>query len=196
MKKRLLRISSIIVVCATLCVGLLLGYWIQWGDWPNLLKEEKLEKIDLIVVLGGGGLERPDRAFDLYRHGVCRHLLVTGDGDIIYDQLLKLGLPAGSIIHEEAAHSTWENAQFSGTQPEFQQARRIVLVTSWFHGPRALAVFEKQFPAKTFFVSAERPHYPLSPWEKGFRRRERYATLYYRIRYGVRPNEKRHPTSP
>ena len=192
MKKRLLRISSIIVVCAALC----LGWWIQWGDWPDLVREEKLEKIDLIVVLGGGGLERPDHAFELVQLGVCRHLLVTGDGDIIYDQLLKLGVPPADIIHEEAAHSTWENALFSGTKPEFQKARRIVLVTSWFHGPRALAVFEKQFPAKTFFISAETPRYPLSPWEKGFRRRERYATIYYRILYNVRPNEKRHPTAP
>ena len=191
LKTRLGWISGIILFC----LGLSAAIWIQWGDWPNIIAEEKLENIDLVVVLGGGGLERPDKAFELYQRGVSRHLLVTGDGDIIYDQLLKLGVPSTNITHEVAAHSTWQNALFSGNKPEFQQAHRIVLVTTWFHGSRALAVFEKQFPEKTFFVSAEAPKYPLNQWQKGFRRRERYATIYYFLRYGVRPNEQRHPTA-
>jgi uncharacterized SAM-binding protein YcdF (DUF218 family) len=188
-KARLLRISGVFFLCLALCVG----GWVQWGDWPQPVTAEILQDIDLIVVLGGGALERPGKAFELYQKNVSSHLLVTGDGNIIYDQLLKLGVPARDIIHETEAHSTWENAEFSGRTPEFHQARRIVLVTTWFHGPRALAIFEKQFPEKTFLIAAEPLKHPLNPWEKGFRRRERYATIYYWLFHGIWPDRQRHP---
>lgn len=191
LKIPLLRKGALLVLCLLLGAG----GWIQWGDWPKPVVEETLRKIDLVVVLGGGALERPNKAYELYERNVSRRLLVTGDGSLIYDQLLKLGVPAENIIHETEAHSTWENAAFSGREPEFQQARRIALVTTWFHGPRALAVFEKQFPNKTFFAVAAPPKYPLNRWEKEFRRRERYATIYYRLVHGVGPNEQRHPTA-
>ena len=168
-----------------LVLCLFIGSWVQWGDWPNPVNAEKLENIDLIVALGGGAMERPRQAAQLYWQGISRNILVTGDGDIIYDELVRLGIPKQDILHETAAHSTWENASFVGKMPAFQQAKRIVLVTTWFHGPRAQAVFERQFPQKTFLISAEPATYPINQWVTEYRRRERYATFYYKLFYGV-----------
>jgi uncharacterized SAM-binding protein YcdF (DUF218 family) len=173
--------------CLFLSLSIFLGYWLQWGDWPNTANSPQIEKADLIVALGGGAQERPRQTATLYFQGIAPKILVTGDGNTIYNALIQQGIPREAILHETQAHSTWENALFVGPIPVFQKAQRVVLVTSWFHGSRALAVFKKQFPGKTFFVASEPAIYPLTPWDKEFRRRERYATLYYKLFYGILP---------
>jgi uncharacterized SAM-binding protein YcdF (DUF218 family) len=170
-----------------LVLALPAGWWVQWGDWPSPVGERDLEQVDLIVVLGGGAMERPRKTADLYRQGVSPAVLVTGDGNIIYDELLRMGVPANRIAHEKEATSTWENAAFCGRKAIFRASEKVVIVTSWFHGARALSVFQKQYPDKAFLIATEPLKPPLNRWEKQLRRRERYATIFYSIFHRVWP---------
>ena len=125
---------------------------------------------DLIVVLAGG--EEPmtpprsipelngagDRyiyALQLYKQGTASKVLVSGGGISWLDNqdsgavqiasLLKLiGLPEEDLILEHGSRNTFENAQESAKLILENSYSQIVLVTSAYHMPRAVGVFEEQ----------------------------------------------------
>jgi uncharacterized SAM-binding protein YcdF (DUF218 family) len=114
-------------------------------------------KADELVVLGGGD-GRAERAAELYHQGAAPGVLCTGHGDCASNVavLEKSGVPASVIIAEPNALTTWQNAQL--TVPLLRQmgAHRVILVTSWYHSRRALAVFQHYAPDIQF---ASRPSY-------------------------------------
>lgn len=147
---------------------------------------------DAIVVLGGSTREqqppRPtheineagDRliyAARLWKAGVAPRILVTGgvvgvqgpaglpEADMMTDILVAMGVPAETILQENASQNTYQNALFTVPILEEEDIAGIVLVTSAMHMPRSAAVFARQgidfLPAPTdFFVSdIEHAHY-------------------------------------
>ncbi len=95
---------------------------------------------DIQVVLGGNTRERSEVCLALWRKHPTP-ILVTGDLDYIRDALLRLEIPASSIIHEPKARSTWENAELSIHILKEHKVKRAVIVTSWFHTKRAYGCF-------------------------------------------------------
>jgi uncharacterized SAM-binding protein YcdF (DUF218 family) len=65
-----------------------------------------------------------------------------------------LGVPAGQIVVEDESRNTLEGALFLGAR--LKESRRIVLVTSAFHMPRAEALYRMAgfhvLPAPTDFM--------------------------------------------
>lgn len=109
-------------------------------------------KADALVVLGGDD-GRAQRAAELYRQGVAPIVLVTGFGDCDLN-ILKLeqnGVPASIIIPEPRALTTMQNAELSVPMLRQHGVHRVILVTSWFHSRRALAVFEHVAPDLQFY---------------------------------------------
>lgn len=159
--------------------------WFLWSPWPDPAAVPLPWKPDAILILGGGREERVRQGkllADIYTYVP---VIVTGDGGAIVKGLVDSGLSRDRIIHEEKAGSTIENAVFTAPVLELLQAKRVVLVTSWFHMPRSLAVFRSKQPSREFATSFEIK--PTSPsfWDRKAQRYERIASLVYLLRYGV-----------
>ncbi len=164
-----------------------LGSWVQWGGWPNQDQRPLpiFAKPDVILVLGGGDHRRPREALRLAAKHPEVPLLVTGDGGTIVGDLLKAGLSRDRIIHEEAATSTVENAKFSAPLLDTISAKKVILVTNWYHVRRAHQIFRKFQPDCRFCVTFEPRSIPPMAWDDIAERRERMAAIHNFFVYGV-----------
>ena len=130
-----------------------------------------LPKSDAIVVLGGylrpaGGVRRYSEFMEsadrlwmgslLYRAGKAPVVLLTG-GNIAFlgsrgtpeaiaakQFLEQWGVPEAAILIEPQSQNTHENAAFSKPILAARGARQLLLVTSAFHMPRAVAIFRHE----------------------------------------------------
>ncbi len=121
------------------------------------------------VEVGGAG-DRVIYGAHLYHQGVASHLLVSG-GSVPYlgesspeskhmaELLIMLGVPEEAIWQESKSRNTFENALYSYEFLGEKRIDRIVLVTSAFHMPRSVMVFEQQgfdvIPAPTDYSITE-----------------------------------------
>lgn len=153
---------------------------------------EELSVADAIVVLGGAmeAAKPPERlhpdlgaaadrvwhAARLFRAGKAPLILASGgnlpwsgierpEAAAIAELLQEFGVPANAIVLEARSRTTRENRDNSLPILHALGARRILLVTSALHMPRALALFENTdlavIPAPTDFEVHERPGHPL-----------------------------------
>jgi uncharacterized SAM-binding protein YcdF (DUF218 family) len=139
-------------------------------EW-RYLPPETVPEAQAIVVLGGateaaqyprqmvelnGAGDRLLYASWLYHQGAAPHLLLSGGyiswlgdnagspAEEMAAVLEMLGVPPEAIWLEIDSQNTYENAVFSAGILEKAGIRRIILVTSAQHMPRAVALFEKQ----------------------------------------------------
>jgi uncharacterized SAM-binding protein YcdF (DUF218 family) len=110
-------------------------------------------KADVMVVLGGGSHDRPERAAELFKQRIAPRILVSGLGDcaIYRRSLIQAGVPAQAIQMEDRSRTTRENAILAVNLLRHQGARRVIIVTSWYHSRRALACFEHYGPEIQFY---------------------------------------------
>jgi len=157
-------------------------------EWQYIVDTEQLPTTEAIVILGGctkspvyprpmvDVSEYGDRLFygaklyDLQK----APLVIASGGRIewlsgkqgnpeavdMQELLMMLGVPKRSIILETNSLNTYQNAVNTKKILEQLQINRILLVTSAFHMPRAMAIFKKQnfdvVPAPTdFFVTKD-----------------------------------------
>lgn len=133
------------------------------------LEWENIPTVDAIVVLGGATKnpeaprpmvdvnEHGDRLFyaaELYKQQKAPLLILAGGrinwaGNIGSEaadmaSLLKtLGVPSEAMIQESLSLNTYQNAINVQQIMQAQDIEKIILVTSAFHMPRSLAIFEK-----------------------------------------------------
>jgi uncharacterized SAM-binding protein YcdF (DUF218 family) len=160
---------------------------------PFLTVDSGPVKADVVVLLGGGSHERPERAAELFKEHVAPRIIISGYGDCEINRhlLVAAGVPAKAIEVESKSKTTKENAQFTIQLLREQKLKRVILVTSWYHSRRALACFRHEAPDIKFF---SRPSYFASAraeWSHnriGNRVRLEYVKLLgYWLRYGVCP---------
>lgn len=150
-------------------------------------------KADVMVVLGGGLSERPVRAAELFKQGEAPKIVVSGSGDDwFFVSVLKTnGVPMSAIAREGKSRSTRENAEFSIPLLRALGAKRVIIVTSWYHSRRALACFEHYAPDIQFYSRPTYFAYPRADWRpkgvSGRVRSEYVKLLGYWVRYGVCP---------
>ena len=127
-------------------------------------------KADVIVLLGGGLGERPERAAELFKEHDAPRIIVSGLGDCEINRrlLLKAGVPAGAIQMEGRSRTTKENAQFTDQMLRAQGVKFAIIVTSWYHSRRALKTFEHDAPELKFY---SRPSYFASTRAEWSRRK-------------------------
>ncbi|MBM3144812.1 MAG: YdcF family protein [Chloroflexi bacterium] len=162
------------LICAIALIWVGGNSWVADSLERNLewqyLPPERFPDADVIVVLSGG-TDAPlyprstvevngsgDRVIYgayLYHQRVASHLLVSG-GSVPYvgesipeseqmaELLLMLGVPESAIWHESESRNTYENALYSYKFLGEKGIHRIVLVTSAFHMPRSVMLFEQQ----------------------------------------------------
>jgi len=149
-----------------------LGLWLTGkleAQYPALTVEET-GPADAILVLGGAlaGASPPRRptlnlgpaagrvwhAAALYRAGRAKWVVVAGgnqpgheheqaEGDAIAQVLVVLGVPPAAIKRETASRNTRENAENALVLLSRLESRRVLLVTSAQHMPRAVKTFAK-----------------------------------------------------
>jgi uncharacterized SAM-binding protein YcdF (DUF218 family) len=181
-RPRLQRASLLFALGLLLITG---NRWVADGllrslEW-QYLPSENIPNAEVIVLLGGGTLSaeppRPmielnsagDRvlyAAQLYQQGKAENILVSGGKpDWLSEQtspaeemaylLELLQVPAEAIWLEPASRNTYENSLNSRAILEAKGIKRIILVTSAAHMPRAVALFKRQgfevIPAPTDF---------------------------------------------
>lgn len=101
------------------------------------------------------GADRITHAFQLYRLGKIRKIMVSGgssklkdfkykEADNLYNFLLLCGVDTADIILENKARNTYENALYSSQilEKEYPGNRHLV-ITSGFHLKRSLLCFRK-----------------------------------------------------
>ncbi len=148
---------------------------------------------DVMVVLGGGVTDRPRYAAELFAAGEAPLVICSGEGDCESNRrlLVQGGVPLAAIQVECKSENTSENARFTIERLRKLGAKRIIIVTSWYHSRRALNCFEHYAPDLTFY---SRPSYfavARKDWQpqgiENYVRREYLKNLGYWVRYGVSP---------
>ena len=130
MKLNLTVTGTFLLLLAILFVNL--GHWLS--EPVN-----KPVKTDLIVTLGGGGIERDQMAADLYKAGYAKKILLTGMGKIVNSSqhyyeyprslfFLKQGIPAEALLFDGLSINT------------HQEAINIAIVLTAHHWHSALVV--------------------------------------------------------
>lgn len=138
-------------------------------EWQYLPPEE-FPDADVAVILSGGTAAKlyprstveVDGAGDrviygahLYHQGIVPKLMVSGgavpyvgesitEADQMTELLLMLGVPEDAIWQETYSRNTYENAYYSREFLDEKGINRILLVTSAFHMPRSVMIFEQQ----------------------------------------------------
>ena len=183
---------SLALLAVFLLLAIAAGLFPQWF----LCVDSGPVKGDVIVILGGGSRERPERAAELFRERIAPRIIVSGLGDCTINRrlLIRDGVPSDVIEMEDQSQTTQENALFtiqwlrkSNSLP----AKRVIIVTSWYHSRRALACFRHYAPDIQFYSRPSYFAYTRADWSrKGIANRirlEYFKLLGYWIRYGVWP---------
>jgi uncharacterized SAM-binding protein YcdF (DUF218 family) len=150
-------------------------------------------KADVVVVLGGGSHDRPERAAELFQEHAAPRILASGLGDCkIYRRaLIEAGVPSRAIQMEDQSRTSKENAIFTIRLLRQQGVHRIIIVTSWYHSRRALACFEHYGPEMQFYSRPSYSDYARADWSRNKLAHRIYLEylklLGYWMCYGVSP---------
>lgn len=151
------------------------------NDMTNFIfVEDRLEKADVIFIPGGSYPELPERAAQLWREGYAPYVVPSGkysvtvgkfpgvkskadqyrkdyvtECEFYTDVLLSGGVTAASILQEDEAGFTGENAWLSkklldvkGIHPE-----KAIICCKGFHSRRCLMYYQFTFPDTEFMIA-------------------------------------------
>jgi uncharacterized SAM-binding protein YcdF (DUF218 family) len=158
-----------------------------------LCVDDGVVRADVMVVLGGGSHDRPERAAELFRERAAPRILVSGRGDcnIYRHSLIEIGVPPGAIQLEDQSRNSRENAIYAVKWLRRQGARHVIIVTSWYHSRRALACFEHYAPEIEFYSRPSYFGYAHADWSRSRLTHRIYLEypklLGYWMCYGVSP---------
>jgi len=163
--------------------GLIANYLVKSSEWRYLPSE--IPKADAIVILGGATrtpakprpmvdlTEQGDRVIyggKLYLEGKAPVIILAGgrvkwlgggnpESQDMLEILKLMNIPESAIIQESLSLNTYENAVNVKQILEEKKLKKIILVTSALHIPRAYAIFKKQgidvITAPTDFLISE-----------------------------------------
>lgn len=110
-----------------------------------------LTHADVIVVLDGESGQYVIGAVELYHAGAAPRVFVSGQDDylLVERRLVMAGVSAEHIGRECVSGGTMENTRIARETLADQQVQSAILVASWYHTGRALAVFRKAWPEIT-----------------------------------------------
>nr|WP_094573512.1 YdcF family protein [Brucella rhizosphaerae] len=135
--------------------AVLFGLAAMFYSEPVLTLQDDGSKADVIVVPGGDGPPRAAQAARLWKEGRSPLILITGDGDCLFNKqiMVRDGVKPSAILVECQSGSTWQNAYYSAPVMREIQARKALIVTNWYHSRRAIASFRAVCPQMHFSSS-------------------------------------------
>lgn len=141
--------------------------------WNYHKLNQKIDKSDLIIGLGGHDIRVAERSAELYLQNYAPLIIFTGKGgnwrvnehshdkDITEAQRFKntallLGVPENSIILEDKSTSTGENIKFTKEILRLHKikADKVILVNQPYMERRTYATFKAQWPELNFVVTS------------------------------------------
>ena len=155
-------------------------------------------------VLPGG---KPSRTLDarvrhaarLYAEGVAERLLVTGgvgkhppsEAEVMARILREEGVPAGAVLIEDEAESTWDSARLVAALAAAEGVSEVLVVTDPLHCVRTAAAFRR-----AGLIAWAEPVYSSPMWRVPWLRRGQFlreggALVWYRVRHGVGARSRR-----
>lgn len=156
----LARASSCAVQAGILVVLVLAMYlsraWWLTGLAQFLVVSDPVRPVDVIIVLGGGRVERAQEGAALYAQGIAKNVIATGN-EIILPALRtneaeqsalameRLGVPKSAIALAPHSESTFDDARLSRALMEQHGWHSAIVVSDPFHLRRASLVFGNVF---------------------------------------------------
>lgn len=143
--------------------------------WDGL--RDEIGKSDIGLVLGNtvhpNGTPsdrlaaRLDCAFDLYERGVFPLIMVSGalgkeghdEALIMRDYLVSRGIPSAQIVVDSAGYTTLDSARNACAWLRERQADRILVISQYFHVPRAKLALKNSGVLRVY--SAHATHFEL-----------------------------------
>lgn len=142
--------------------------------WDYMIMNHKLEKADLILVLGSKDLMPAERACDLFFENYAPLIIFSGnhgqkqvldkaEAEVYRDLAVKRGVPESSIVIENKSCNTGENVLFSkeiilnNNIPH----NKIILIQKPYMERRTFATFKKLWPEPEILVTS-----PLVSYEE------------------------------
>ncbi len=131
-----------------------------------------LKKFDVIIVLGNPATndckpssimkDRVDKGIELFKLGFAKKILFTGssvqnkctEADVMATYAITKGIPELSVIKEQRAQNTYQNAYYSAAQMKHLNFTTAAIVTSVPHIKRSCAVFSKFNIKHTMFAAS------------------------------------------
>jgi uncharacterized SAM-binding protein YcdF (DUF218 family) len=150
-----------------------------------------LPPVDAIIVLSGAE-GRLEEGLRLCQQSLARELWETGAAAGAQPQLTERN---GVGYRTLPSSTTWEDGLQVRQMIEATGARRVIVVTSWYHGRRAMRTMNRQtrdLNVEVLFHPAATDGYDRSNWwrhDTGRRvvKAELLKTIYYSFVYGVSP---------
>lgn len=113
-----------------------------------------LKSSDAIILLEGDGLNRYQKAVELYNQNIATQIVFSGNitdyeygsfpfSDVL-PYILKEGIPADAVIHEDKSMNTREQAVEAIKMAISHKWKRLVLVASHEHQYRAYLTFLRE----------------------------------------------------
>ena len=119
-----------------------------------IVDNDSISKSDVIVLLEGDGLNRCQKAVDLYKNGWADKIIFSGGiCDYSYGSypiidvlphLINLGVPESDIIVENKSLNTKEQAEFVIDLVKKNNWKKLILVATHDHQYRAYLTFLKE----------------------------------------------------
>ena len=153
MIQRMLLIMVALAILACACALAIWGF-IQWRYDRTILTDVAAAPHAPVAIVFGAGIsqsgqlspmlrDRMDTAIALYRAGVVRKLLVSGDNRFVdydepgrmYDYAVARGIPAADVVRDFAGRRTYDTCYRAKA---IFGVERAILVTQRFHLPRAI----------------------------------------------------------
>ncbi len=160
-----LRNISVLLALTAVLVGVIVKFANPETWLPRLLiHDDTPQKADAIFLLMGSVLTRSPQAAKLYNQGIADRIIFAtvhmeaaekyglrvNDADATTRMLTDLGVPKVAIhqLEDQAVSSTREEAQalFGYLKKISPEARRIIIVTDWYHTSRAHWIFQRLAP--------------------------------------------------
>ncbi|HHW37908.1 MAG TPA: YdcF family protein [Bacillales bacterium] len=133
-----------------------------------LVINEKPIKSDVIIMLSGGGIERLEKSVELYQQKYAPFLIISnGSEDNLALAAQTIGVECESLILENRAKSTRDNAFYTKELMEKYQFDSAIVVSSDYHMRRVKSNFAHAFRGsgiRLTYASASSPGYDPERW--------------------------------
>jgi uncharacterized SAM-binding protein YcdF (DUF218 family) len=141
------------------------------GAGNFLVIDEKPIKSDVIIVLSGGRIDRLEKGVELYKKGFAPYLMISnGNEESLFKAAMNMGVPSRSIILENHARSTTDNALFTIKLMEKHNLNSAIVVSSDYHMRRVKTNYHKANKGVGFnfiYCSSQNASFNPAYWWKG-----------------------------
>jgi uncharacterized SAM-binding protein YcdF (DUF218 family) len=153
-----------------------LWFVLAWLAAGCLIVERKLDKADVVLILGGSAAfeERTEKAAEIYHQQRAPKIFLTDDGErggwnskeqrnpFFVERarwhLLELGVSADAIeILPKQVNSTYDEAVLFREEASKHQLKSVIIVTSVYHTRRAFWTFSRNSVNDSFLIGIESP---------------------------------------